>query len=140
MCWQRVHACNQTAVCTCCVLPVSNLPVLQLYNSTIQERNFMGSMFALPVQRAMTVQALCHMGTQCGEVNLLLKAICECWDAPTACVTLLGSDHVWMCNAASADGSTVDPKCVEWGVAMCVCVYACIPYCLILLPLVHLQF
>jgi hypothetical protein len=50
--------------------------------------------------RLATVQALGHMAlTACPHINSLLEVICSVWQAPTASVTMLDSDHVWMCNA-----------------------------------------
>lgn len=42
------------------------------------------------VTRMHTVRALAHMDVnQCTELNSLLSAVCEVWDAPVSSVTLL---------------------------------------------------
>ncbi|PNH05247.1 hypothetical protein TSOC_008512, partial [Tetrabaena socialis] len=48
--------------------------------------------------RMATVRALRGMQVdRCPELNLILKVVCRIWDAPAACITLLDSDHVFIC-------------------------------------------
>ncbi|GIL61223.1 hypothetical protein Vafri_15628 [Volvox africanus] len=66
--------------------------------------------------RMATVRALRTMEMQdCPELDLILKVICRIYQAPAACVTLLDSDHVFIC---SAEG-TMSPTHRPWSVAMC---------------------
>lgn len=50
-------------------------------------------------ERMATVRAMGHMDLgSCGEMDRLLRVIVDIWHAPSACATLLDSDHVWICN------------------------------------------
>lgn len=66
-----------------------------------------------------TIQALsCLEAKPCQELDVLLKAVCKCWDAPNACITLVGSHQVWLCNPCSTS-TDKSMQCVSWSVAMC---------------------
>lgn len=70
-------------------------------------------------QRIATVKALCCLdGPPCPELDVLLSAVRECWNAPNACITLLGIEHVWLSNPCNADAAQ-NMQCISWSVAMC---------------------
>ncbi|KAG2493894.1 hypothetical protein HYH03_007831 [Edaphochlamys debaryana] len=67
------------------------------------------------IGRMATVRALRGMAMgNCPELDLICKMICRVWDAPAACVTLLDSDHVFIC---SGQGMTATHR--PWAIAMC---------------------
>jgi len=69
--------------------------------------------------RLATIETMSFMeATPCAELGLLLNVICKCWEAPVACVTLLGARDVWMSNCV-CNGLPTDDKLVPWEVAMC---------------------